>query len=46
METYKKNFEREIIKLILHEKRQAAMKDDDDEEDENDMSAYRVTQDI
>lgn len=45
VETYKKNFESEITKLILHEKRQAAYRDDEDE-DENDMSAYRVTQDL
>lgn len=44
-EVYHQNFEPEIVKLILHEKNQALLKDDD-EEAETDYSAFRVTQDI
>jgi hypothetical protein len=43
---YQKNFEPEIIKLILHEKNLALIRDDDDEEAQTDYSALRVALDI
>jgi len=45
-EVYQKNFEPEIIKLILHEKNLALIKDDDEEEAQTDYSAVRVALDI
>ena len=45
-EVYEKNFEKEIIKLILHEKNQALIRDDDDDLDGDDMTPYRVTLDL
>lgn len=47
LENYHKNFEKEIVKLILHEKNQLLLKDDEEEKDlENDMSPYRMSIDI